>query len=316
MTPNDAGDGDAGPNDLLNFPLLTAIYPNAGMLTVHFQLDVPMGSYRIEFFRNSSGADGPSPPARASGRGRLFAATRNVTHPGAGPLFFNHVFPGTLGEVITATATFCADGSTCATFGSTSEFSKALTVVPTAVTLLSFRAEGRDGAVDLSWTTASELSNLGFHLYRAEAAGGPYTRITTSLIPGLGSSPTGQSYAYRDSGLVNGRTYYYQLEDVETTGRTERHGPVSAVTSAETNRGRRQGSTYGDPSGVVLREIERDGGSRSAGASDPGLRGGAHGATDACGCPYPVLRARARRESHASRGGGLSWRRCREERCA
>ena len=55
---------------------------------------------------------------------------------------------------------------------------------------------------------------------------------------------------------MNGRTYYYQLEDVETTGRTERHGPVSATTSSETNRQRE--STYGDPSGVVLREIERD----------------------------------------------------------
>ena len=76
VTANDTGDPDLGPNDLLNFPLLTAIYSNAGMLTVHFQLDVqpqPVSypaSYRIEFFRNPSGADGPSPQARASGKGR------------------------------------------------------------------------------------------------------------------------------------------------------------------------------------------------------------------------------------------------------
>ena len=253
VTPNDAGDGDAGPNDLLNFPLLTAIYPNAGTLTTHFQLDVPAGSYRIEFFKNPSGVD-----ASGFGEGEAFAATVPVNHPGGGPQPFNHAFAGIVGDRITATATRCTDGAACTTPGSTSEFSKALTVVTTAVTLLSFRAEGREEAVDLSWTTASELSNLGFHLYRAEAAGGPYTRITTSLIPGLGSSPTGRSYAYRDSGLVNGRTYYYQLEDVETTGRTERHGPVSATTSSETDRQRE--STYGDPSGVVLREIERDGG--------------------------------------------------------
>ena len=49
------------------------------------------------------------------------------------------------------------------------------------------------------------------------------------MIPGLGSSPTGASYAWRDSGLANGTTYYYLLEDVETTGKTERHGPVSAT---------------------------------------------------------------------------------------
>ena len=144
-------------------------------------------------------------------------------------------------------------------FGSTSEFSKALTVVPTAVTLLSFSAEARDGAVDLSWTTASELSNLGFHLYRAEAAGGPYTRITTSLVPGLGSSPMGQSYSYRDAGLVNGRTYHYQLEDVDTTGRTERHGPVSAAPRSE-----RKAEAPGSRPTAIPRgcagEIERDSG--------------------------------------------------------
>src|SRR5262249_41450773 len=128
------------------------------------------------------------------------------------------------------------------------------------VTLQSFTAVGRDQAVDLSWTTASELNNLGFNLYRADAAAGPYARITSSLIPGLGSSPTGQSYAYRDSGLVNGRTYYYQLEDVETTGRTTRHGPVSATTTApsRTPPPPSSGTTYGDPSGVLLREVERD----------------------------------------------------------
>jgi hypothetical protein len=104
---------------------------------------------------------------------------------------------------------------------------------PTAVSLESFSATPRDSAVDLSWTTASEIQNLGFHLHRSVAAGGPWERITTSLIPGLGSSPSGASYGYRDTGLSNGKTYFYLLEDVETTGRTKHHGPVSATPSAE-----------------------------------------------------------------------------------
>ena len=233
VTSNDGGDGDSGPNDLLNYPVLTASHVNGANLTTHFQLDVPaVGEwYRIEFFRNPSGADPPVPPGPGTGygEGQIFAGSGNVNQTTAGPAVHTLTFPGLAGDVITATTTRCTNGAACTTFGSTSEFSKALNVATTAVTLVSFSAAGRDGAVDLSWTTASELSNLGFHLYRAEAAGGPYTRITTSLIPGLGSSPTGRSYAYRDSGLVNGRTYYYQLEDVETTGRTERHGPVSAT---------------------------------------------------------------------------------------
>ncbi len=139
--------------------------------------------------------------------------------------------------------------------------------IATAVTLSSFTATSLDGAVDLSWTTASELQNLGFDLYRAESADGPYLRITSSLIPGLGSSPTGRSYSYRDAGLLNGRTYFYKLEDVETTGRTEMHGPVSATPSASAAEGGGSpdpsdrpapwGTSYGDPSSVVLREVER-----------------------------------------------------------
>ncbi len=259
MTANDPLDADGGPNGLLNFPQITSVFESGGTLTVNFKLDVPAGSYRIEFFKNPSGVD-----ASTFGEGEVFASSGNVTHPGAGALFFNRTFAGSIGDVITATTTFCTDGAVCAAFGSTSEFAKAMTAVTTAVKLLSFTAVGRDGAVDLSWTTASELSNLGFHLYRAEAAGGPFTRITSSLIAGLGSSPTGQSYSYRDGGLANGRTYYYELEDIETTGHTERHGPVSATPGAtaggsDTPPGSPGpgGTSYGDPSSVVLREVER-----------------------------------------------------------
>jgi len=113
--------------------------------------------------------------------------------------------------------------------------------IPTAVELQSFTATTGDASVEVSWTTASELSNLGFHLYRSLSAEGPFDRITSSLIPGLGSSPTGANYTYRDASLSNGTTYYYQLEDVETTGRTERHGPVWATPLAG------EGASAGDP---------------------------------------------------------------------
>jgi hypothetical protein len=101
--------------------------------------------------------------------------------------------------------------------------------VPTAVELQSFDAAGLDGAVELRWQTGSELRNLGFHLYRSASAGGPYERITSSMIPGLGSSPAGARYSYRDVGRVNGVPYFYELEDVEDAGKTKRHGPVSAT---------------------------------------------------------------------------------------
>ena len=126
--------------------------------------------------------------------------------------------------------------------------------VPTAVELTAFDATAGDGEVLLEWETASELSNLGFHLYRASSPSGPFEAITRTPIPGLGSSPVGASYTYRDSGLSNGSTYFYLLEDIETTGRTERHGPVTATPVAGAAPLSESGTeatariTYGHPS--------------------------------------------------------------------
>jgi len=103
---------------------------------------------------------------------------------------------------------------------------------PTAVTLAGFTATALDSAVRLSWETASELDNLGFHFYRAPSAEGPWTRITPSLIPGLGSSPEGKRYSWVDTGLSNGVTYFYRLEDVDRSGLATAHGPVSATPGA------------------------------------------------------------------------------------
>jgi hypothetical protein len=105
-------------------------------------------------------------------------------------------------------------------------------VATTAVELVAFEAIPQNGAVELRWETASELDNLGFNLYRALEAEGPYERITASLIPGLGSSPVGAAYSYRDVGLDNGTTYFYRLEDIDLTSAPTLHGPVWTTPSA------------------------------------------------------------------------------------
>jgi hypothetical protein len=138
----------------------------------------------------------------------------------------------------------------------------------TAVVLESFGARGLDSAVELRWQTASELRNLGFHLHRARSESGPYERITSSLIPGLGSSPVGTSYSYTDPGLANGLMYFYKLEDVDTSGATTLHGPVSAAPTpgdSDDDEGMPDPTpsdpghvAYGDPSDVSLEVLERD----------------------------------------------------------
>jgi hypothetical protein len=129
--------------------------------------------------------------------------------------------------------------------------------VPTAVELLSFTALGEDSSVRLEWRTASELDNLGFHLYRSPSEAGPFERITANAIPGLGSSPVGASYTHLDSGLENGVTYFYWLEDIDTNGGTERHGPVSATpvlgTAPPPSDAVATHATYGDPLASSLR---------------------------------------------------------------
>ena len=130
----------------------------------------------------------------------------------------------------------------------------------TAVELVFFEARGLNEAVELSWETGSELDNLGFHLYRSTAPEGPYERITVSVIPGLGSSPEGARYRYLDDELDNGVLYYYELEDIETTGTTERHGPVSATPRTDggfPDPEEPTGITYGDPTTNALRVIRR-----------------------------------------------------------
>src|SRR6266498_5290706 len=159
--------------------------------------------------------------------------------------------------------------------GSNDAFVAKITEVPTEVELMSFEAVALDSAVELRWETGSELNNLGFHLYRSLSADGPYERITSSVIPGLGSSPVGASYSYVDGGLANGTTYFYKLEDIETTGKTKLHGPVSAVPqissstsggdgvpgdggSGSSTGGSTTKTAYGDPSSVSLRVLETD----------------------------------------------------------
>jgi Peptidase family C25 len=157
---------------------------------------------------------------------------------------------------------YCADVTTNSNFVFTPP-------VPTAVRLMSFSAVPGDGSVTLEWRTGSELDNLGFHVHRGSSAEGPWTRLTSSPIPGLGSSALGQAYSWLDSGLTNGVRYYYRLEDVDTSSKSTFHGPVSATPEAPAS----------PPPG---------GGVGAGGGGEPGNGGGAHGDST---CPSWVLAA-------------------------
>lgn len=95
-----------------------------------------------------------------------------------------------------------------------------------AFVLMIVTATGSAATVTVEWSTASELNTAGFNLYRGETPDGPFTRINPELIPASPDPLIGGSYIYTDTGVAAGRTYYYQLEDVETSGAATIQGVV------------------------------------------------------------------------------------------
>ncbi len=103
---------------------------------------------------------------------------------------------------------------------------------PTEVSLMYFRGAPAEGGVSLTWATAVERENLGYHIYRAATEDGTPARLTTDLIPGTGTGE-GRTYQWLDETAAEGGTYFYWLEDVEYDGDATRHGPVRVHLGAE-----------------------------------------------------------------------------------
>jgi hypothetical protein len=103
VTANDAGDGDIGPNDLQNFPVLTSAVVSGGSTTVQGTLNSTASTaFTIEFFSN------PTCDSSGNGEGQVYlGSTSPVTTDGSGNVSFTKSgLPAvTVGQVVTATAT-------------------------------------------------------------------------------------------------------------------------------------------------------------------------------------------------------------------
>ncbi len=114
-----------------------------------------------------------------------------------------------------------------------------------AVLLASFDATSQADHVLVAWETVSEAHNAGFNLYRSLSADGPYTLL--GFVPSASPGGTaGAAYSYQDFDVVAGQTYWLKLEDVDLSGATTLHGPVSVV--------------YQAPTAVTLSSVQADGG--------------------------------------------------------
>ena len=102
------------------------------------------------------------------------------------------------------------------------------TTPPTLIVLSSFSAAQQSKDVKITWSTASEINNAGFNIYRAEVENGEYVKINPSLIPAEGSPTQGATYQFIDEDVQYRKTYFYKLEDIDLNGTSTMQGPVSA----------------------------------------------------------------------------------------
>ena len=113
-TPNDVGDGDAGPNELQNFPAILSATASGGSVTIAGQLrSRPNQRFTLRFFANPPGGT----------ESATYLAKRSVLtdNTGQGAFTFHLMTPVAVGKTVTATATNAN--------GSTSEISLPRTVV-------------------------------------------------------------------------------------------------------------------------------------------------------------------------------------------
>ncbi len=79
----------------------------------------------------------------------------------------------------------------------------------------------------IEWSTQSELGIAGYNLRRGESPDGPFIQINSQIIPSSEDPLVGGEYSFEDTGLKPGATYYYVLEDVDVSGASNQHGPVT-----------------------------------------------------------------------------------------
>jgi len=97
------------------------------------------------------------------------------------------------------------------------------------VTLASFTASFNDGVPVLQWITASENSNAGWNVFRAnDKIMVNSLQINAELIAGQGTTTEETSYIFQDEYDVEYNTeYYYWLESVAYNGDSETYGPIT-----------------------------------------------------------------------------------------
>jgi len=104
-----------------------------------------------------------------------------------------------------------------------------------AITLETFNAEAEGSKIILTWTTGTEIDNLGFYIVRSESTDSGYMLLNEEIILAKGDAYSGYTYCYVDTHVNPGHVYYYWLADLDVHCEYTIHGPVKVVTDIRGN---------------------------------------------------------------------------------
>jgi Calx-beta domain-containing protein len=171
VTPNDAGDGDTGANNLQNFPVITSVNVNPGSVNVKGTLNSTANqSFTLDFYANSV-CD-----ALGFGEGARRIGSASVMTDAIGDANFDFTFALSLpaNQVLTATATDPA--------GNTSEFSQCSPSSPAV------------GSVSFNPTSVTVSESSGFASFDLNRTGGSAGSLTVGYAVTGGTASPGSDF--------------------------------------------------------------------------------------------------------------------------
>lgn len=240
LTVNDAGDADAGANNLQNFPVVSsAIFSNGATNASGTLNSTANTTFTLEFFANAACDN------NGHGEGQTLAGTTSVTTDAGGNATFSLVLSNAVvaGQFITATAT---DPT-----GNTSEFGACAQVsaAPGTFTISGQVTEGANGLGGVTMTlsgsqSATTTTDAGGNYSFANLAGGNYV-VTPSRANYTFAPP---SRTFNNLSANQTANFTATLNAVTISGQvTENGAPLSGVTI--TLSGTQSGTATTDASG-------------------------------------------------------------------
>lgn len=75
-------------------------------------------------------------------------------------------------------------------------------------------------SVSLTWVPSVSSGVTGYNVYRGTKSGGPYSRLSASIVPGT---------TYSDTNVASGSTYYYTVTAVDVSSNESGYSPEAAA---------------------------------------------------------------------------------------